>query len=66
MSLAPSAVGVLLTPAKREGVLGQLGEVCLIERGDDGVEVELEEREEGVVGDVSRGDRRLRAARCAI
>jgi hypothetical protein len=51
----PSAVGVLPAPAKREGVLGPLDEVGLIERRDDGVEVELEEREEGVV-DVSRRD----------
>ena len=43
-------------PAKREGVLGQLDEAGLIERRDDGVEVELEEQEEGVVGDVSRRD----------
>jgi len=47
--------------------LGQLDEVGLIERGDDGVEVELEEREEGVVGGVPvatmsscRGDRASR------
>jgi hypothetical protein len=34
----------------------RLDEVGLIQRGDDGVEVELEEREEGVAGDVSRRD----------
>jgi len=53
---AASAVGVLPAPAERQGVLGQLDEVSLIERGDDGVEVELEERKEGVVGDVSGRD----------
>jgi hypothetical protein len=36
--------------------LGQLDEVGLTERRDDGVEVELEEREEGIVRDVSRRD----------
>jgi hypothetical protein len=51
-----SAVAALPAPTKREGVLGQLNEVGLTERRDDGVEVELEEREECVVGDVSRCD----------
>jgi hypothetical protein len=36
-------LGVLPAPAKRQGVLGQLDEVGLIDRGDDGVKVELEE-----------------------
>ena len=42
-SLWASAVGVLPAPAKREGLLGQSDEVGLVERGDDGVEVELKE-----------------------
>jgi hypothetical protein len=53
---AASAVGVVRAPAERQGVLGQFDEVGLIERRDDGVEVELEEREESIVGDVSRRD----------
>jgi hypothetical protein len=61
----PRRAGVVVrAPAQRESVLGQLDEVGLTERRDDGVDVELEEREEGVVRDVSaattssfRGDR---------
>ena len=51
---AASAGGVVRAPAQSESVWGQLDEVGLTERRDDGVEVEL--REEGVVRDVSRCD----------
>ena len=54
--LPASAVGVVRAPPQRESVLGQLDEVGLTERRDDGVEVELEERQKGVVRDVSRRD----------
>jgi hypothetical protein len=47
-----SAVGLLRAPAKSHRVLGQLDEVGLAERGDDGAEVELEQRQEPVVRDV--------------
>jgi hypothetical protein len=46
--------GRALCPGERQEVSEQLDEVGLRERQDDGVEVELEEREQGVVGDVSR------------
>jgi hypothetical protein len=54
------------SPAERQGVFGQFDEVGLIERRDDGVEVELEQREQGVVGDASGryGGRRTNPGPC--
>ncbi len=51
-----SAAGVLRAPSERQRIFGQLNEVGLIERGDDRVEVQIEQRQERVVRDVASGE----------
>jgi hypothetical protein len=49
-------IGCVPVPAERQGVPRQLDVIDVTECGDDRVDMDLEERQQSIVGDIARGD----------